>query len=186
MKANTSLLARPSRSPPADRFDARRSACAPSSFCGDAFRLPCCVWPLPRLFVLFRGCPLGRLGAGPSRSCSRAPFASPSFVRTRQTVEDSVPTLTGFVPLPVTPAAVIAWIMSRQLMPRCSAASNHHMCRTTRRESFLHPPPGRWKSSAIALSPASSSLLLIMSNPHHTAERYELRPASAKFGKILP
>ena len=41
----------------------------------------------------------------------------------------------------------------------------------TSRESFLRPPPGRWKSSAMAFSPASSFLLLTMSIPHHTAER---------------
>jgi len=61
---------------------------------------------------------------------------------------------------PVTPAAVNARIMSFQLMPRRSAASNQLMCPPTSCASFFRPPPGRWKSSVMAFSPASSSLLL--------------------------
>ena len=163
MKANTSLLARPTRSPPPAGFAAGRSTLAPSLLCADAFRPPRCGLPVPRSLVLLRGWPLSGMGAGPSRSGSRAPFASPPFVRARQTVEDSVPTLTGFAPLPVIPAAAMARVMSCQVMPRCSAASNHQRCPMTRRESFLRAPPGRWNSSAMAFSPASSSLLVTIS-----------------------
>lgn len=159
-------MTRPGRSPPAG-CDAGRPARAPSTFCGDALRLSCCVWTGVSRFGLLRGCARGPIGFGPSRPSRRRPSTSPAvIVRARQTVDDRVPTLTGFVPFPVTPTAASARTMSRQLMPRCSAASNHHRCSATRRASFFRAPPGRWKSSAMAFSPASSSLLLTISISH--------------------
>ena len=87
-------------------------------------------------------------------------------------VEDSVPTLNGFLPLPFTPAAVKALIMSRQPMPRLEEASNQCTCPATSCESLLCPPRGRWKSSAIAFRPDSSSLLsaILDGSPYLTVE----------------
>jgi hypothetical protein len=89
----------------------------------------------------------GMGSGGASRACRSARLITPSVsARLRQTVEDSVPMLNGFPPLPFTPTAVEALIMSRQAMPRRSAASNQCICPATSCESFLCPPPGRWKS----------------------------------------
>ena len=110
----------------------------------------------------------GMGSGGASRACRSARLITSSVsARLRQTVEDSVPTLNGFPPLAFTPAAVKALIMSRQPMPRRSAASNQCICPATSCESFLCPPPGRWKSSAIALRPDSSFCCRSSSLPHH-------------------
>ena len=116
---------------------------------------------------------LSGMGSGGASRAGRSARLITSFVsaRLRQTVEDSVPTLKGFPPLPFTPAAVKALIMSRQPMPRRSAASNQCMCPATSCESFLCPPPGRWKSSAIAFRPDSSSLLLTILMSSSTDKR---------------
>lgn len=85
---------------------------------------------------------------GGRRGCSSI-SAFPAFARFRHTVDDRVPTLNGFSPGPVTPTAVNTRIVSRQPVPRCSAASNK--CPAISRASFFRPPP--------AFSPASSCLL---------------------------
>lgn len=143
---------------------------------GRAIRGPSAIFPdglfcLGRLVLAcFAGFGSGELIVrdGASRTLLRGASATGSAfpsARLRQTAEDSVPMLIAFPPLAVMPAAAIARTMSRQLMPRCSAASNHHRCSVTSRASFFRPPPGNWKSAAIALRPASSSLLLVISSP---------------------
>jgi hypothetical protein len=53
-----------------------------------------------------------------------------------------VPTLNGFPPLPFTPAAVKALIMSRQPMPRRSAASNQCICPAAKASCVLRQEGG--------------------------------------------
>lgn len=54
---------------------------------------------------------------------------------------------------------------------RRSAASNQSICPATSCESFLRPPPGRWKSAAIAFRPDSSALLSTILIPSSTNKR---------------
>src|ERR1700694_1962300 len=79
----------------------------------DAARLLRCSCPAGRRFASFGSLKFGGAGFGEARPAWRPErsIASSASARLRQTVADRVPTLNGFPPLPVTPAAVKALIM---------------------------------------------------------------------------
>jgi hypothetical protein len=138
---------------------------------GSAAGLPAAVLGRPPCFGLaFRERTgwLSGMGSGSaSRACRSARLITSSVsARLRQSAEDSVPTLNGFPPLPFTPAAVNALIMSRQPMPRSAASNQCTLCPATSCEGFLYPPPGRWKSSAIGCRAQAGFKLFVVDRPY--------------------